>query len=244
MKNVVCLMAGLVMASASYAQNQKSPIQVFKNPDGSHLVVLQSPTADTVEAARKELSPAIKRLCDARPAIFGSHQFVADSTKGPFYLMQPLWCVPVTVVTDPKWRPTREQQHAILALTVRYVGLRDDRNHEEIRGLLAAVLPFDKWLAGAEKFNQASGKARHRTFEKVTWYNNHPKAHAPGIYAAVDFTGEFVNIGIYCGFVVWFQGEGQSTFRLLREEQNYISREAQEGMTATELAAARKRLGC
>lgn len=244
MKYLACLVAGLAMASVAFAQSQKSPAQVMRFPDGSHAVVLQTRTGDDIEAARKELSPELKRLCDARPAIFGSHQFIADSKNGPFYLMQRFWCVPVTVVTDPKWRPTPQQQHAILQLTVRYVGLKDGRDHEGVRGLLAAALSFDEWLAGTEKFNQGSGKARFRTFEKVTWYNNHPKAHAPGIYAAVDFTGEFDNVGIYCGFVLWFQGQGQGTFQMLREEQNYISRQVQQGMTATELAAARKRVGC
>jgi hypothetical protein len=146
-------------------------------------------------------------------------------------------------VKDPTWRPTERQQAIILELTRRYFRMKDSRDYEQLRQMLANELPYADWLAAAEKFNKQSGQVRYRAFARTTWYVNPANAFAPGIYSAVDFYGQFANIDIYCGFVVWYRGKDGVT-RLLREEQNYISRERQQAMTADELKAFRKKWGC
>ena len=195
-----------------------------------------------------------KRICGARAARFGRYQFEhsepisPNAKKVPFLLKQEIQCVegasaPTTVVTDPKWRPTPEQQRLVVELTERYFRLRDSGDYKQAGTLVAGTLPFKDWLAGAEKFNQLAGQVRHRKVEKVTWYKDPPGGPAPGVYAAIDFTGQFANIDIYCGYVVWHEAQ-DGMFRLLREEQNYISREMQQSLTADELAATRKKLRC
>ena len=122
--------------------------------------------------------------------------------------------------------------------------MKDTRDYEQVREILGPALPFEDWLAVAEKFDKQAGEVRHRRVEKVRWYKDPPNGSPPGIYAAVDFTGEFANIGIYCGVVVSHQGQDGIITGLLREEQNYISREIQQKLTASELTAARKKMGC
>jgi hypothetical protein len=245
---VVGLMTGLAIVDAGYAQNPQSKIQVFTLKSGMNVIVVQSMTSKSVEAARLELMPEAKRICGTQPVWFGEYQFDGGGNDGPFLLMQPIGCVdlvspPSTVVRDPAWRPTEMQHGIILELTRRYFRLKDADNFEQVRQFLAPSLPFGDWRASSEKFNKQAGEVRYRKVEKVTWYKDPPNAFAPGLFTAVDFTGQFANIDIYCGFVVWHRGEDNMT-RLLREEQNYISREMQQKMSSDELTAMRKKLGC
>jgi hypothetical protein len=250
MKYVFCLFisvfAGLV--TASLGQAQQSKIQVFKLETGVTVIVVQSMTSKSVEAARRELMPEAKRICGAQPIWFGDYQFDSGGRNGPFLLMQPIRCVdptqaPTTVVKDPTWRPTERQQAIILELTRRYFRMKDARDYDQVRQMLANELPYADWLAAAETFNKQSGPVRYRGFSRVTWYVNPVNAFAPGLYAAVDFHGQFDHIDTSCGFVMWYRGQDGVT-RLLREEQNYISRERQQSMSADELAALRKKWGC
>jgi hypothetical protein len=252
MKYVFCLLisvlAGLVAASSSHAQ--KPHIQVLKHAEGEYTIVVEGVTSDSIATARQELMPEAKRVCGARVVHFGNYQFDGPpkGKAGTILLMQNIFCVdatraPTTVVKDPTWRPTELQQAIILELTRRYFRMKDSRDYEQIRQMLANELPYADWLGAAEKFNQQSGQVRYRAFARVTWYVNPVNAFAPGLYTAVDFYGQFANIDIYCGFVVWHRGQ-EGVTRLLREEQNYISREGQQNMTADELKAFRKKLGC
>ncbi len=252
MKYLFCLLifvfAGLVAASPGHAQ--RPHIQVLKHAEDEYTIVVAGVTSDSIEKARQELIPEAKRVCGARAVHFGNYQFDGPpkGQAGAILLMQNVFCVdttraPATVVKDPIWRPTERQQAIILELTRRYFRMKDSRDYEQIRQMLANELPYADWLAAAEKFNKQSGQVRYRAFARVTWYVSPVNAFAPGLYAAVDFTGQFANIDIYCGFVIWYRGQDGVT-RLLREEQNYISREGQQAMTADDLAAMRKELRC
>jgi hypothetical protein len=254
MKHVAVLAAALAMMAAGDALGQKSEVQVQKRGEDSYVFVLRSVVSNTLAAAQQELLPEAKRICGDRLPRFGRYQFehsepVSPAAKqAPFLLKQEIQCIneaspPTTVVTSPNWRPTELEQGNILELTGRYFRFKDTGDYQQARQLLGPTLRFEDWLAATEKFNQQAGAVRHRKVEKVTWYKDPPNGPPPGIYAAVDFTGEFANIGIYCGYVVWYRGQDDMT-RLLREEQNYISREVQQKMSADELAAARKKLRC
>jgi len=249
MKHIVCLVAWLAITSAGYAQSSKPQVQVHKSSDDSYVIVVQSITSDSVETARQELLPDAQRVCDSRSVRFGEFQFDGPpkGKKGVVLLMQQVRCVdaapPTTVVTDPQWRPTEQQQGIILELTRRYFRFKDAGDFEQLRQFLAPSLSYADWLAMAEKFNKQAGEVRYRKFEKVTWYKDPPNAFAPGLFTAVDFTGQSANADIYCGFVIWHRGQDNMT-KLLREEQNQISRVMQLKMSADQLMAARKKLGC
>lgn len=245
---LICVFAGLVAASSGHAQRPHT--QVHKLNDDSYLIIVQVVTSGRILTARRELLPEAQRVCGTRSIHFSDYQFDAPSQgkTGVVLLMQKIVCVdttraPATVVKDPKWRPTERQQAIILELTRRYFRMKDSRDYEQVRQMLANELPYADWLAAAEAFNKQSGPVRYRGFARVTWYVNPVNAFAPGLYTAVDFFGQFAHIDTYCGFVMWYRGQDGMT-RLLREEQNYISRDGQEAMSADELAAFRKKLGC
>lgn len=253
MKYIAALAAGIAIASAGHAQDQTSEIQVQKVDDGSYVVVLRSMTSKSVAAAQQELLPEARRLCGARSARFGKYQFeqydsISPNAKPvPFRLKQEIRCVaaasvpPRVVAPDPNWRPSAEQQRAVLAMTERFFRLKDAGDYQQVRTFVSEAFPFDHWLAAAEKFNKQSGELRQRTIQRVTWYKDRPDAPLPGVYVAVDFSGQFTNLEIYCGYLVWHEGQ-DGTFRLTRQEENYW--EIHPRTTANELEAARKKLGC
>src|SRR5258705_1640849 len=124
MKHVICLVAGLAIASAAYAQSPKS----------------QSPVT--------------------------------------------------TVVTDPTWRPTERQRGIVLELTRRYFRMKDTRDYEQVRQILAPALPFEDWQAAAEKFDKQAGEVRPPQGEKGKGDKKPPNRTPPGHYWAVRFTRE------------------------------------------------------
>lgn len=234
------------MTGASHGQSPKSQIQTHELADGTYVAVLWSRASSALEAGRHELEPEFKRICGSRLFNFGEHRFVPEGKN--VLLMQGFRCVdaasgPPTTVTGRNWRPTALQRAIVLDLTLRYFDMKDKGDYEQVRDLLVPALPFQDWLAAAEKFNKQSGERRGGRIERVTWYKDMPNAFAPGIFAAVNFTAQFANIDIYCGYVIWHQGK-DGPLRLLREEQNYISRERQQTMSGHELAAVRKKWGC
>lgn len=246
---VIGLMTALAIAGESHAQHPQSHLQVQALPGGGHIFVLQTKTSHNVEGGRLELSREIKRICGAKPVHFGDFTFHVEHREGPFLFLQQISCVdvaaaPSMIVTDPTWRPTDVQQGIILELTRRYFRFKDTGDFGQVPQLLAPSLSFADWRAAAEKFSKQAGEVRYRKVEKVTWYKDPPNGPAPGVYAAVDFRGQFANVDIYCGFVVWHRGHDGIITGLLREEQNYISRDIQQRMAPNELTSRRKELGC
>lgn len=257
MKHLVCLTAAIGIVGVAYAQHPQSHLEVRKSSDGGHILVLQTKTSSNVEAGRLELSPEIKRICGAQPAHFGEFAFHAESKEGPFLLTQQISCVdvaspPSTVVTDETWRPTAEQQKIVLDLTDRYFRLRDAGGLEQGRELLSETMRFDLWQEGAQRFNKQGGGVRYRKMEKITWYKDRrdalapgtiPNDLAPGIVVAINISGQLLSSDLYCGLVMWHQGKDEA-FRVIRDEENYISLTGQQTITADQLMKMRKNMRC
>lgn len=184
---LICVFAGLVAASAGHAQRPHT--QVHKLNDDSYLIIVQVVTSGRILTARRELLPEAQRVCGTRSIHFSDYQFDAPSQgkTGVVLLMQKIVCVdttraPATVVKDPKWRPTERQQAIILELTRRYFRMKDSRDYEQVRQMLANELPYADWLAAAEAFNKQSGPVRYRGFARVTWYVNPVNVRARALY--------------------------------------------------------------
>ena len=78
---------------------------------------------------------------------------------------------------------------------------------------------------------------------KITWYKDPPSAPEPGIYAAADFSGQFENDPIYCGYLAWHRGaDGQ--YRIIREEENFIDKRSIAKLSQLEVNALATKMGC
>jgi uncharacterized protein DUF4019 len=148
-------------------------------------------------------------------------------------------CAPPTTQTPAVPKPKADadassrpaQDEVILRLTRGYQSAKDARDYKRAYAFMSpsfkASLPFATFTANADRFNAAAGKVRERRVVKVTWLRSPPTpAPLPGIYAAVDFVGKFANIDRYCGYIVFYQ-QPSGAFLLVREEENYMTRQTE-----------------
>ena len=82
-------------------------------------------------------------------------------------------------------------------------------------------MPFQTYRASVAAFNTKAGAVTARSLRKITWYKDAPQG--PGVYAAVDFSSEFQNLALHCGYVVW-QEQLDGSFAIVREENNVIEK--------------------
>lgn len=157
--------------------------------------------------------------------------------------------VPQTVSAsnrDAQWRPTSAQVELVQSRTRTYFGARDSGRLEDAYAFFApsqkATVPFVGWRSSIESFNNRAGTAKHRTMRKVTWYKDPPQGR-PGTYAAVDFSSEFSNLALHCGYVVWLE-QPDGSFGLVREEDNVIDRETESKLKPGQLEQIRAQFRC
>jgi hypothetical protein len=102
---------------------------------------------------------------------------------------------------------------------------------------------FDSWASDAKSQNSKAGHILNRRILKITWYKDPPSAPEPGIYAAADFSGQFENDPIYCGYLAWHRG-ADGSYRIIREEENFIDIGTIAKMSQTEVRALAAKFGC
>lgn len=142
------------------------------------------------------------------------------------------------------WGPSDAERAAVERLTYQYFSAKDQGNYSEAFQMLRPdSARLEAWMEGARKFNAQAGKVLDRRIKKVTWHKDPPASQLPGVYAAVDYSSRFENIDVHCGYIVWHHS-GDGTFRLMREEQNYIDKKTQQEIDEHALAAFKSRFGC
>ncbi len=258
MRTPAVLLTGLILVSVGVAQGQQSDIQVEKLGENSYRMVLKSSKSNTVAAGQWEMMSEAQRVCAGRGVRFGRFEFekldaVSPGVQsGPLLLRQEIHCSdiapvptvpPAVAVPAPTWRPTEELKQQVQSQTSKYFAAKDAGDYKQAYSFLSTTLPLQQWQSTAEKFNVQAGQIRNRTIKKITWYKDPPQAPAPGVYAAVDFSSQFANVDIHCGYLVWHQAQ-DVRFRLIREEQSYIDRTMQQKLQPNELAAARAKIRC
>jgi len=87
-----------------------------------------------------------------------------------------------------------------------------------------------------------AGAAGGRTLKKVTWYKN-PANVPPGIYAAVDFSSQFAELSLHCGFIA-MQQQPDGSFGVAREEENSIHKREMAKLSPEALQRIRAQYRC
>lgn len=155
--------------------------------------------------------------------------------------------VPHDTQADGSWSPSETDKAFVEHLTHQYFLAKDQGRYQDAYAMLSPgmqeITPFERWSTLEQEFSARAGRATNRQLKKVTWYKDPPTAPTPGIYAAVDYTGRFENIDVYCGYVAWKRQEN-GTFRLVRQEQNFVDKETQRKMDDRTLAAIKAQFGC
>jgi hypothetical protein len=130
---------------------------------------------------------------------------------------------------DLAWRPSAEQRAIIARLTRTYFAARDAGNADDAYTFLSSrqkqYVPFETFKTMLDEFNAKAGPVQARRLRKITWYRDTPQGR--GLYVAVDYSSEFTNLALHCGYLVW-QVQTDGTFLLTREEANVIDRATME----------------
>lgn len=255
---IVAVMLALLQASAP-----APPVSHERLGEGRYRLRIELPGTADVGQAQRMLLPAARSLCGDLPPVFGHYSWQgserlesagAAREAVSLTLEQELACgaaearpAEVALAPDPGWQPTPATEQAVLDTTRSYFAAKDSGRYADAYAMLSAgnqaTTPIAAWSAQARSFNAGAGAVRGRRLIRVTWYNNPPSAPVPGIYAAVDFDGDFANLHFLCGYVVWLlQPEGR--WRLVREEQSLVSRSEAHDATAEEIARLRPQVGC
>lgn len=145
-----------------------------------------------------------------------------------------------------QWRASSVQVERVEAVSRQYFSSKDDGRYQEAYAVLTPSqhqqTPFARWSFLAQDFNARAGKLVKRDFKKITWYRDPPQA-APGVYAAVDFSGEYTNTSLYCGYLVLAE-QPDGAFLILREEQNVVDKDTAVKLKPGELDGLRAQFKC
>jgi len=118
-----------------------------------------------------------------------------------------------------------------------------DRAYAMIAGSMQSYLTPALFRDGVDRFLSEAGAPGELRFTRLSWYRDPPDAPESGLYAAVDFTADYANIELMCGYLMWHRlADGR--FKLVREEQNFIDRRAAQQMVPEQRRNLPRLFGC
>jgi hypothetical protein len=263
MKRISILTAIALMAliHAASSANADSDIGVKDIGNNQFEFTLHTSTTVNIFEAQRELAPTAKRTCGAKEATFGHYAFnINQPLSGPtsktstLTLTQTIRCgsadpptIPQTTSSPDGWKPSTSDQSQIESQTYRYYGFKDAGDYAAAYAIFDAGMKesahFDSWASNARSQNTNAGHVLNRRIVKITWYKDPPSAPEPGIYAAADFSGQFENDPIYCGYLAWHRG-ADGKYRIIREEENFIDKGSIAKMDQSEVKALAAKFGC
>jgi hypothetical protein len=240
----------LLLAAAPEPQVEAQPLDT-----GRFMLTLERQAPATFDAAQAALLPAAKRLCGDRKIFFGAFKY-PEQTEPPAVKPEPagnsfqqeLYCSSLPVSESAATAgPTDALQQAVLAATYGYLAAKDSNRWSDAYGMLSqrAKLgaPEPDWTGKAQEFHEQAGAVKARRVTEISWYRDPPEAPEPGVYVAADFSGAFTNVDFICGYLVW-RLEADGSFRLAREEQNFLQRRRGAKLTQLDRAPLRAQMGC
>lgn len=78
------------------------------------------------------------------------------------------------------------------------------------------------WSKEVSQSNEQLGSG-HRRITAISWEVNPEAASRPGVYAAIDFVGDYKAVHFYCGYLGLYR-LGPGTYKIVHEEQNRFVR--------------------
>jgi hypothetical protein len=254
------IVAALLLQTSAAAAPQVSHEQIG---EGHYRLRMIAPGISRVEEAQALLAPTAGRLCGSLPAHFGHFEWVSNEevvnssgrrTSQDLLLILDVFCgtpppapTETAAAPDPNWRQSEAQEQAVLARTRAYFEARDSGRYAEAYAMLTPAMQADStlesWSRQASEYARRARASRGRQPTRVTWYNDPPSAPVHGLYAAVDYNGNFADLLFMCGYVVWLlQADG--SWRLASEAQSAAARADAPNATAAEIAQMRAQASC
>lgn len=251
----------LSIPTSLYAMSPSTEVRVTQLGSDSYEVKMTTSETTDVGTAQHMLTSGAARLCKEKIPAFGHYKFETHEslvkTKNSLptlVLLQKITCITATSAaveksqaTPDEWQPTQDQEEAIQRLTHQYFSNRDHGRFEEAYLMFSpsfkSTIRKDDWVARIQPFHEKAGMPIKRQISKITWYNNPASSPDAGVYAAADYTSQFQNIDIHCGFVIW-KRQPNGSFQIIREEENYIDKTTQSTMKDSDIKRMQAQYGC
>jgi hypothetical protein len=96
-----------------------------------------------------------------------------------------------------------------------------------------------EWITRSESQREAFGGGAGRHIHRITWYPNTDKENEALAYAAFDFSGEFINTTVHCGYVVAAL-RIDNQYEIVRLEENTIDNLVVKKMSETQITDFKK----
>ncbi|MCZ8235576.1 MAG: DUF4019 domain-containing protein [Inhella sp.] len=144
------------------------------------------------------------------------------------------------------WQPSEAQRERVLRDVQAYFTAKDEGRYGDAYAHFApsqkSSVPFEQWKANLERFYGQAGSREGRSIRRVTWYH-HPANAPAGVYAAVDFSGAFSGLGLYCGYVA-LREQMDGSFAVAREEENSIPKDLMAKLSPDALKRVQAEFRC
>lgn len=149
--------------------------------------------------------------------------------------------------SEQKWEPSEQDQLKIKLVSYQYLQAKDNAEFETAFKAYsnenASTVEFKTWKYDQLIFNATAGALLDRTFTRISWYESSPDNALPGVFATVDYSSIFSNIDIQCGMLMWHK-KVDGNFELIREQNNFLDKEAQSKLSESEIAETKVKFGC
>jgi hypothetical protein len=99
------------------------------------------------------------------------------------------------------------------------------------------------WRESKRSLRAILGEPVRFAITKVTIYDNPADAPRAGLYVAADFTNEFRNAPMHCGYLVWTRA-ANGQFEISREDAGHVTSEQLAAIPVSQHAQIRQQMRC
>ena len=226
--------------------------------DGTLTLVGRFSKTTEIANAQQLLKAEATQACGVRPFIFGKYSFKGSEFVSKlndqraddlFEIRQVVVCgvasesgVAGAPPQSMKWAANEKQIANLTSATNSYFKWRDlgdgNASYQVLSSRMKSSVTEADWNKSLSEFNRKAGKFDWRDTSKLTWYPNSKSSDVTATFVAVDFSGKFENLALYCGYVVWMLNPDDS-FSLIREETNMVDNVSASHMKSEDLNAFR-----
>jgi hypothetical protein len=149
--------------------------------------------------------------------------------------------VNITSGSAPGWLPSEALEKQAYEAARSYFHAVDSGDLDSAYTMLApglrAMLPLAQFKSDHATFKSDAGPVKRRQVVKLTWTQNPPGVTA-GSYAAIDLASRYEKADRHCGYLILFQSKPAQAFQIAREEKNFISNAAADGIVKSQSRGA------
>jgi hypothetical protein len=259
---LIALTALQFAATISPAAPTDPKISIKAIDKAQYELTLHASSATGILTAQQQLLATAKEVCRDQPAHFGHYAFNLETpiegaqSKSPPKLTftQTIQCgsqgpspVPQVANSPDGWKPSPNDQITVETQTYRYLNLKSAGEYSTAYAMFSESMKeathLDSWQTATQSFNTRAGQLLNRRVRKITWYKDPPSAPLPGIYVAVDYSSEFADVPIHCGYVAWYRTPN-GDYQIIHEEENSIAKASIAMMKPADVATLAAKFGC